>query len=64
MLAERVSKLDSIGFTWGTAQYVRLEIMFEKLSKFKDMEGHCSVPLSYSDYPEVSRCVTNHREKD
>jgi len=63
MLLERVAKLDSIWFTWGTTQYARLEIMFEKLRKFKDREGHCSVPLSYSDNPEVSRCVNYHREK-
>jgi len=48
MSKERVSKLDSIGFTWGSTQYARWEIMLEEIRKFKAPEGHCSVPLSDS----------------
>merc|ERR1719162_1164473 len=58
---ERASKLDSIGFTWGTAQDVRWEIMFEELRKFKDREGHCSVPRYYSDNPKLGSWVSNQR---
>merc|ERR1719469_1551881 len=58
---ERVSKLNSIGFTWGTKQDVRWEIMFEELRKFKDREGHCNVPQNHSDNPELGRWVKSQR---
>ena len=45
---ERAAKLDSIGFTWKTKSDVRWEIMFDELKKFKEREGHCNVPFSYS----------------
>merc|ERR1740139_1756110 len=63
MSKERASKLDSIGFTWGAMLDVRWEIMFEELRKFKDSEGHCNVPKSYSDNLELGNWVSNHRAK-
>jgi len=42
---------------------VRWEIMFEELRKFKDSEGHCNVPKSYSDNLELGNWVSNHRAK-
>ena len=38
-------------------------LMFDELRKFKDSEGHCSVPLGYSDNPELSRWVSYHQAK-
>jgi len=60
---ERASKLDSIGFNWGTTQDARWDTMFEELRKFKDREGHCNVPSSYSDNPKLGIWVSNHRAK-
>merc|ERR1712194_826589 len=62
----RASKLDSIGFTWETkpderGADARWEGMFEKLKKFKDREGHCNVPYSFSDNPELGRWVSTQR---
>ena len=61
MLQERASKFDSIGFTWEAEPNVRWEIMLEELRKFKDKEGHCNVPQSYSDNPELGRWVSTQR---
>jgi len=60
---ERASKLDSIGFTrvFDLELDVRWEIMFEELRKFKEREGHCNVPSSYSDNPELGRWVSRQR---
>merc|ERR1719491_2418857 len=58
---ERASKLDSIGFTWGAELDVRWEIMFEELRKFKEREGHCNVPHSYSANPKLGTWVNNQR---
>merc|ERR1712238_289090 len=60
---ERASKLDSNGFIWGTEADVRWEIMLEELRKFKEREGHCNVPSSYSDNPELCRWVRYQRER-
>merc|ERR1719491_767405 len=54
---ERASKLDSIGFTWGTKLDARLEIMFEELRQFKDREAHCNVPHSFYDNPGLGKWV-------
>jgi len=35
--------------------------MPEELRKFKDKEGHCNVPKSYSDNPELGRWVNRQR---
>ena len=59
MSKERASKLDSIGFNWDRNPDVRWEIMFEELMKFKEREGHCNVPYSYSDNPELGTWVRN-----
>merc|ERR1712194_859616 len=59
---ERASKLDSIGFTWDRNPDVRWEIMFDELRKFKDSEGHCKVPLCYSDNPKLGKWVRKQRE--
>merc|ERR1740139_2154979 len=61
MLKERASKLDSIGFTWGSTHNVRWEIMFEELRKLKDRKGHCNVPYTYSENPELYRWVIRQR---
>merc|ERR1719491_2597733 len=61
MSRERASKLDSTGFTWGTWPDVRWEIMFEELRKFKEREGHCNVPYSYSENPKLGTWVSRQR---
>jgi len=53
---ERVSRLDAVGFTWET-NHARWEGMFGELKKFKDREGHCNVPYSFSDNLELGRWV-------
>merc|ERR1740139_2162529 len=63
MTKERALQLDSIGFTWvvNIEPDVRWEIMFEELRKFKEREGNCNVPSSYSDNPELGRWVSRQR---
>jgi len=63
MSRERASKLDSIGFTWEAEPDVGWEIMFDDLRKFKEREGHCNVPYSYSENLELYRWVSYHRAK-
>jgi len=36
--------------------------MFDELRKFKEREGHCNVPYSYSENPKLGRWVSTHRE--
>jgi len=59
---DRAAKLDSIGFTLGTMQDVRWEIIFEELRKFNEREGHCNVPGKYSKNPELGFWVSRQRE--
>jgi len=58
---DRASKLDSIGFTWDLNPDSRWKIMYEELRKFKDMAGHCNVPLSYSDSPKLGSWVIRQK---
>merc|ERR1719491_2609599 len=37
--------------------------MFEELRKFKDREGHCNVPYSFSGNPKLGRWVSEQRAK-
>merc|ERR1740139_978806 len=61
ILKERASKLDSIGFTWGTTKNCRWDIMFEELRKYKYREGHCNVPYKFSDKSELGKWVSRQR---
>ena len=60
---ERASKLDSIGFIWGSKLDARWEIMFDELKDFKAREGHCNVPRSYPENPKLGKWVRSQREK-
>jgi len=66
---ERVSKLDSIGFTWDRISDVQLEynarweIMYEEFRKFKDRVGHCQVPKRFSDNPKLGKWVSRQRSQ-
>ena len=47
MTQERIDALAKIGFDWGK-QNIRWDGHFEKLVEYKELNGHCKVPLKYS----------------
>jgi len=57
---DRVSTLNDIGFTWN-AQEAAWDNHLEDLKRFKAKEGHCTVPLSHSDYPKLGLWVKEQR---
>jgi len=54
----RTSRVDE---GWREHLNTAWNLMFDELRKFKDSAGHCSVPYSYSDNPELGRWVSRQR---
>ena len=49
MTANRIRKLESIGFRWIVKVENSWESMFDLLSSYKDEHSHCNVPSTYED---------------
>ena len=63
MTQERIDRLNSIGFDWGTAQ-IGWEKSFKKLVQFKGLHGHCQVPSNYSvDEVNLGDWVASQRQE-
>jgi len=58
---ERVARLEALGFEWDPVR-ADLEEMFRALVAFKGKQGHCNVPFSWSENPELGRWVANQRQ--
>jgi len=57
---ERVARLEALGFEWDPVR-ADLEEMFRALVAFKGKQGHCNVPFSWSENPELGRWVPRQR---
>ena len=63
LLAERKTKLDSIGFVWNVpALHDQWKIMFEKLKDYKREHGDCLVPVNYDKDKSLGRWVKRQRQ--
>lgn len=54
---ERKNLLDKLGFEW-TVSWMQ---MYQNLLEYKNIYGHCSVPVDYSHYNNLGRWVHNQR---
>jgi hypothetical protein len=61
--ADKIAKLDSIGFNWGGKIYSRFlwNQMFEQLVAFKEKHGHCNVPAVDRENRQLGRWVHGQR---
>lgn len=57
---ERIGRLESIGFEWDP-QKAQWNLMFDRLVKFKEENGHCKVPKGYPKDTELANWVRNQR---
>ena len=62
--AERIERLDKVGFIWENKFDVAWQFGFDKLLKFKAKEGHCNIPMNYvADDYKLGSWVSNQRSK-
>ena len=63
--AERVQRLDELGFTWEITteakQEARWEAKYEALAAYRRAHGHCRVPLTVTDDFSLARWVFDQR---
>jgi superfamily II DNA or RNA helicase len=60
--ADRIKKLDSIGFIWTPLQ-AEWEEMFDVLKEYKQKYSSCNVPYRYKDNPKLSYWVQKQRNQ-
>jgi superfamily II DNA or RNA helicase len=58
--AERIQRLEALGFVWDQFD-AAWEEMFTALAAFKEEQGHCNVPQSCSDNPQLGSWVNSQR---
>jgi len=59
---ERVKLLEEIGFNWrADRERQSWNVRYEDLMEFKELHGHCDVPLRYSVNPSLGVWVANQR---
>lgn len=64
MTAERVRKLEAIGFKWAKRKgQVTWDEKFEKLKAYKKENGDCMVPTKYEKDMALGRWVSTQREQ-
>ncbi len=61
LLAERIDKLQKIGFCWDPYNAVREE-MFKSLYEFQKENGHCNVPAHYQKNMKLGRWIERQRQ--
>jgi len=61
--AEKVKKLEAIGFTWVLQEQLVLPWIhyYRKLQEFKQVHGHCNVPSTFED-KKLARWVSRQRK--
>lgn len=57
---ERVSKLEGLGFSFNTKNFL-WDARFQELVRFKAETGHCDVPYGWSENKELSKWVQKQR---
>ncbi len=61
LLAERIDKLQKIGFCWDPYNAVREE-MFKSLYEFQKENGHCNIPVRYQKNMKLGRWIERQRQ--
>jgi Helicase associated domain len=61
LLAERIDKLQKIGFCWDPYNVIREE-MFKSLYEFQKENGHCNVPARYQKNMKLGRWIERQRQ--
>jgi hypothetical protein len=56
----RKARLDELGFAWDP-QDAAWEIRFAELKRYRDEYGHCNVPFSWSENPQLGSWVVTQR---
>ena len=59
--AERVRRLDNLGFVWSSILDEKWEEMFRQLKEFQKEHGHCNVPQQYKKNPKLGVWVHYQR---
>jgi Helicase associated domain len=62
MTTERASKLEELGFIWNSHTAAWEERLTE-LQSFKSTHGHCKVPTTYTEFPQLSAWVQAQRRQ-
>lgn len=62
LTAERIQKLDSLGFCWNP-QEAKWNRMFAQLVEYKERFGHCNVPSKWKENIKLSQWVSQQRFK-
>jgi Helicase associated domain len=57
---DRINRLEGLGVVWDTLD-TAWEKRFRELAAFKAREGHCNVPQSYPDNPQLGRWLSKQR---
>lgn len=61
IIIERGKRLDGIGFVWRLTEQNPWESMFERLTKFKELHGHCNVPQKGGTDKRLGKWVNTQR---
>lgn len=62
LTAERIHKLEEIGFIWNPHQ-AKWKQMYAQLVDFRDCFGHCDVPSKWQENSKLSKWVSSQRFK-
>jgi hypothetical protein len=57
---DRIRRLDELGFVWDPLD-TAWEEMFSALVAYRDLFGHCNVPVVWPENPKLGRWVNNQR---
>ena len=62
MTQERINALDKLGFCWD-AHRETWQLRYEELVLFKDAQGHCNVPATFPENPQLATWVKCQRRQ-
>lgn len=57
---DQISRLNAVGIEWDAA-LVRWKEMFSELLHFKEIHGHCNVPIESSTWPKLANWIATQR---
>jgi hypothetical protein len=59
--AERIRRLDKLGFAWDVMKQERWEAKYEALAAYRRAHGHCRVPVATGECPSLAHWVSMQR---
>jgi hypothetical protein len=62
MTLPRIQALESLGFEWGI-QGAAWEDRLSELADYRKIHGHCNVPQSYNENPQLAQWVKTQRKR-